>query len=76
MYCPAVISTLMALASLSVSQTINPDSVDLGTRQKWCTSQTAQCPLLCTQYQQGSMATAQNTCDPVHLPISTFQRAS
>jgi len=40
---------------------INPDSVPLATRQKWCSSQTATCPELCLQL--NSTYTTDNTCN-------------
>ncbi|KAH9220595.1 hypothetical protein DL95DRAFT_383093 [Leptodontidium sp. 2 PMI_412] len=56
-----------ALFSLSVHSqsvyTIDPDSVDLPTRQGWCSSQTAACPLLCLQLSGNSSTTAANDCD-------------
>jgi len=60
-----------ALFSMSVNSqavyTINPDSVSLPTRQGWCSSQTASCPLLCLQLSGESSTTAANDCDPEAL---------
>jgi hypothetical protein len=56
-----------ALFSMSVNSqvvyTINPESVSLPTRQGWCSSQTASCPLLCLQLAGDSSTTAVNECD-------------
>lgn len=44
---------------------INPNSVPLTTRETWCSSQIASCPLLCLQLPGStSSATLDNTCDP------------
>ena len=45
-------------------QTIDPNSVPIGTRQQWCTNQEASCPLLCTQV-GGNNSPTSNTCDAV-----------
>ncbi|KAH7391428.1 hypothetical protein BKA64DRAFT_644729 [Cadophora sp. MPI-SDFR-AT-0126] len=59
------------LFSISVSSqaiyTIDPDTVSLATRQGWCSSQTAACPLLCLQLSGESSTTAANDCDPEAL---------
>jgi len=46
---------------------IDPNSVPLSTRQTWCNSQLASCPLLCLQLQGSSSTTLDNTCDPTTL---------
>lgn len=51
------------------SQTINPDSVDYTTKSNWCDSSKAQCGLLCSQIQNGSTSTTDNSCDPVRLSL-------
>ena len=57
---------LLAIASLVGSQTIQPSSVPLSTRDSWCTDQTTTCPLLCTQ-ETNSATTYANDCDPVRV---------
>jgi len=54
---------LLAIASLVGSQTIEPSSVPLSTRDSWCTDQTTTCPLLCTQ-ETNSATTYANDCNP------------
>jgi len=61
--------TLSVLAAIVSSQTLVPSSVPLGTRQSWCTSQKAACPLLCLQTST-SDATRSNTCDATTLDYS------
>lgn len=67
-------AALSAFAALGVSQNIDPNSVPLGTRQYWCTSQIASCPLICTQETAsdngGSAATISNSCDAATLDYS------
>ncbi|KAL8842533.1 MAG: hypothetical protein Q9170_000487 [Blastenia crenularia] len=41
--------TAASLFQLVISQTIDPNTVDPATRQKWCDDQKASCPLLCLQ---------------------------
>lgn len=45
----------------------NPQSVPVGTRDQWCTSQIAQCPLICLQTEGNSAGTDANDCDPTSL---------
>lgn len=59
-----------ALARLAITQTIDPNSVPLATRDAWCQSQIAQCPLICLQVAGNSAATYANTCDPTALTYS------
>ncbi|OAL27662.1 hypothetical protein AYO20_09735 [Fonsecaea nubica] len=65
-----VTAALAALARLAITQTIDPNSVPLSTRQSWCDSQIAQCPLICLQEADNSAATYDNSCDPVALTYS------
>ncbi|KAJ5664691.1 hypothetical protein N7462_011504 [Penicillium macrosclerotiorum] len=47
---------LLAIASAATlvsSQTIDPSSVPLSTRQVWCNSQKSSCPLICLQFSSG-----------------------
>jgi len=57
----------MAMFSLSRGQTqyeIDPESVPIGTRDVWCQSQKAACPLLCLQNPKiNDASTQQNDCD-------------
>ena len=64
------VAALSALVTISTSQTIDPNSVDIATRQAWCTSQITSCPLICTQETDGSAATISNDCDATTLSYS------
>jgi len=57
------------LAAIVGSQSIVPSSVPLGTRQSWCTSQVASCPLLCLQI-SSSAGTTSNSCSATTLDYS------
>jgi len=64
--------TFVATAALlflgaSADYFIDPTTVPLATRSKWCEAQISSCPLLCTQFPGGSSTTAANTCDPKTL---------
>ncbi|KEF60054.1 uncharacterized protein A1O9_04904 [Exophiala aquamarina CBS 119918] len=63
-------AALAALTTSAVSQTIDPNSVPLSTREAWCLSQIAQCPLICLQEAGNSAATYSNTCDAASLSYS------
>jgi len=62
----AVATVLTGLASIVGSQSIDPTSVPLSTRDSWCQDQKNSCPLLCLQT-ANSAATTSNTCDPATL---------
>jgi len=62
----APIAVLLAIAGLSTSQQIVPDSVPSSTRASWCSDQKASCPLICLQT-SNQAGTASNTCDPTNL---------
>lgn len=62
------ITTLAAIALFVGTQAqsqyyIDPNTVPLSTRQKWCEQEQATCPLLCLQLPGQSSTTAANTCD-------------
>ncbi|OJJ46077.1 hypothetical protein ASPZODRAFT_133057 [Penicilliopsis zonata CBS 506.65] len=61
---------LAAVFGLVSGQTIDPDSVPIGTRDQWCNSQTSACPLLCLQIPGTKSTTQQNSCDPKTLVYS------
>lgn len=67
-------TAISIFAALGTSQTIDPNSVALGTRQYWCQSQIAACPLICTQETAsdngGSAATLSNDCEADSLAYS------
>lgn len=63
----AIVAVATTLVSLAGSQSIDPNTVPISTRNTWCTNQIAACPLICTQETQGSAATYANTCDPTTL---------
>lgn len=58
------VAALAAFISKVTTQSIDPNSVDINTRNSWCTSQIAACPLICTQETNGSAAVYANDCDP------------
>ncbi|TKA72196.1 hypothetical protein B0A55_06970 [Friedmanniomyces simplex] len=62
------LSATLFLSAVSAQQTysIDPSSVSNATRQGWCTSQQAQCPLICLQTANDA-STQQNACDPTQL---------
>ncbi|KIW20120.1 hypothetical protein PV08_00695 [Exophiala spinifera] len=62
-------TTVAAFTQLAITQTIDPNSVPLSTRQTWCNSQRAQCPLICVD-QTNSAGTNSNDCDPTDLAYS------
>ncbi|MCJ1238696.1 hypothetical protein MMC14_006687 [Varicellaria rhodocarpa] len=62
--------TLLTLATSIVSQTINPNSVDIAMRQQWCTTQEASCPLICLQLPGTTGQPTQNNCDVDTLVFS------
>lgn len=63
-------TAVAAFARLAITQTIDPNSVPLSTRQNWCNSQIAECPLICLQEDGNSAATYANTCDATSLTYS------
>lgn len=67
-------AVVSVFAALGTSQVIDPNSVALGTRNFWCQSQIASCPLICTQETAadngGSAATLANDCDADSLAYS------
>lgn len=46
---------------------IRPDSVDIGIRRGWCTSQQSSCPLLCMQNAANGTSVIENSCDAATL---------
>ncbi|ETI26257.1 hypothetical protein G647_03034 [Cladophialophora carrionii CBS 160.54] len=63
-------AAVAAFARVAVTQTIDPNSVPISTRQAWCNSQIAQCPLICLQEAGNSAGTYANTCDAASLTYS------
>ncbi|KAK0272356.1 hypothetical protein LTR35_012939 [Friedmanniomyces endolithicus] len=62
-------TTTLLLSTVSAQQetySIDPNAVSNATRQVWCTSQQAQCPLICLQTANDA-STQQNACDPTQL---------
>ncbi|KAL5336742.1 hypothetical protein BJX70DRAFT_400371 [Aspergillus crustosus] len=68
-----LLRSLLAIASVaglvngqsnSTAAPIQADSVDEATRDQWCVSQRAACPLLCLQYRGASETPEINDCDP------------
>ncbi|KAF3391663.1 hypothetical protein F1880_007673 [Penicillium rolfsii] len=48
-----VLASTVALVNSQSSSTIDPNSVDIKTRQYWCAAQKSACPLLCLQIASG-----------------------
>ncbi|MCJ1228354.1 hypothetical protein MMC12_005015 [Toensbergia leucococca] len=64
----ALAVAVLGLANLVASQTIDPDSVPIATREVWCNSQVTSCPLLCSQITpSASTATDENSCSASDL---------
>ncbi|KAL4872246.1 hypothetical protein BDV12DRAFT_193694 [Aspergillus spectabilis] len=66
-----LLRSLVAVASVaglvhcqSTAASIDPQTIDEGTRDQWCVSQKASCPLLCLQYRGASENPTTNDCDP------------
>lgn len=57
-------------SKLVAPQSIDPSSVDITTRDKWCDAQKASCPLLCLQIPGASAAPSSNDCTPSSLAFS------
>ncbi|KAL2357344.1 hypothetical protein BJ546DRAFT_1024553 [Cryomyces antarcticus] len=62
-----LVSAAIGLSSAQAQYSINPNSVDLNTRQYWCQSQITQCPLICLQTAGNSASTQANDCDATTL---------
>ncbi|KAF2674302.1 hypothetical protein BT63DRAFT_449292 [Microthyrium microscopicum] len=62
----AITTILAGLASIVSSQSLDPASVPLSTRDSWCSDQKAACPLICLQTST-SATTLANDCDPTTL---------
>lgn len=66
--------TTLILASgfskLVAPQSIDPSTVDIATRDKWCDAQKASCPLLCLQIPGASAVPSSNDCTPSSLAFS------
>jgi len=64
----SILSAVAALITVASAQySIDPNTVSNATRQAWCTSQIAECPLICLQTAGNSAATDANNCDPTAL---------
>jgi len=63
-------AAVSAFITTIFSLSLHLNSVPQTTRDLWCTSQIAACPLICTQETDGSAATNSNTCDPETLQYS------
>ncbi|KAI9700490.1 MAG: hypothetical protein M1820_006789 [Bogoriella megaspora] len=59
----AVLIATTVFAVLGSAQTIDPNSVPIGTRDAWCIAQTSSCPLICLQQPGTTAATQSNDCD-------------
>ncbi|KAL1304011.1 hypothetical protein AAFC00_000452 [Neodothiora populina] len=67
----AMMATLVASQNNTAgTYYISPDSVSSDTRDSWCSSQQAACPLICLQTAAASSDTDANTCDPDTLTYS------
>ncbi|GAB7347419.1 hypothetical protein MBLNU459_g4341t1 [Dothideomycetes sp. NU459] len=63
-------AAITSLASAQSTYYVDPNSVDLTTRESWCNSQTSACPLICLQTSANSADTDANTCDANSLTYS------
>ncbi|EED16193.1 conserved hypothetical protein [Talaromyces stipitatus ATCC 10500] len=58
------------MVSLAASQSIDPSTIPIATRDQWCSQQQTSCPLICLQLPNGTSDTQSNTCDPDTLDFS------
>lgn len=63
-------TALASFCSLAFSQYIDPTTVPDATKDQWCSSQIAQCPLICLQEAGNSAGTNANDCDPTTLTFN------
>jgi len=61
---------LASVIGLANTQSIDPSSVPIGTRDQWCINQENACPLICLQLPGTSGSPTSNTCDPTTLDYS------
>ncbi|KAA6415292.1 MAG: hypothetical protein FRX48_00007 [Lasallia pustulata] len=66
----AVVVIITTLASFCVSQSIDPNSVPLSTRQQWCNDQMSSCPLICLQLPGTTASPEANNCNATALTYS------
>ncbi|EEH17577.1 hypothetical protein PABG_00140 [Paracoccidioides brasiliensis Pb03] len=62
--------TVSILASLSISQGLDPNSIPLETRETWCSNQMSSCPLICLQLPNATGEPLKNECNPLTLTFS------
>lgn len=60
-----VLTSLLGSVSAQTYYSPNPDDIDLGTKQTWCSNQISACGLLCLDQKSGGGFT--NDCDPETL---------
>ncbi|KAH8689085.1 hypothetical protein BGW36DRAFT_402122 [Talaromyces proteolyticus] len=65
-----ILLTMASIASLAVTQTIDPGTIPLATRAQWCEQQKTSCPLICLQLPNGTSDTESNKCDAQTLDYS------
>jgi len=58
------------LVSFTLAQSIDPNSVDEATKEKWCQDQQSSCPLLCLQLPGTSKTPKSNFCTPSTLTFT------
>ena len=66
----SAVALVLAVAGLSNTQSIDPNTVPISDRRQWCQAQRTQCPLICLQLPDSTSATESNTCDPETLSFS------
>ncbi|MCJ1361239.1 hypothetical protein MMC16_000337 [Acarospora aff. strigata] len=66
----AIAIILAGFAGLAAPQAIDPNSVPLATRQKWCKDQQSACPLLCLQQPNTTSTPSSNKCEAETLIYS------
>lgn len=59
------LTSLLTVVSAQTYYPVNPDDIDMGTKNTWCSNQMASCGLLCLDQKSGGGFT--NDCDPTTL---------
>ncbi|KAJ6259827.1 hypothetical protein Dda_5469 [Drechslerella dactyloides] len=62
------LTSLLSVVSAQSYYNVNPDDIDQGTKNTWCSNQVAACPNLCND--QGSVDPSKNECDTDTLQFS------
>ncbi|KAL1967181.1 hypothetical protein VTN77DRAFT_3472 [Rasamsonia byssochlamydoides] len=65
-----LLCSVVGLATTQSTQSIDPNTVPLSTRDQWCQSQQISCPLICLQLPNTTDTPESNTCDPKTLDFT------